>query len=219
MTEFFGISSIHGDDLKTTPSYWEEAKAHLRKSDSIIADLIDQYEEPPLHSKGELFETLVRSIVGQQISAIAADAIWNRLTNCMQVINVEGIQSLSDEEMRTAGLPYRKIEYIRGIVDTWPHLSTVNWDQLSDDEVRTELIRLRGIGPWTINMILIFNLLRPNILPLGDIGVVRMMEKLYAGKKTLNKQELVEIGEKWQPYRTVATWYLWRDLDPEPVEY
>ena len=128
---FSGISSIHGDDLKTTPTYWEDAKTHLRKADSIIAELIDQYEEPPLHSKGELFETLIRSIVGQQISAIAADAIWNRLTNRMETIDVEGIQSLSDEDMRTAGLSYRKIEYIRGIVDAWPHLSTVGWNQLS----------------------------------------------------------------------------------------
>ena len=108
---------------------------------------------------------------------------------------------------------------IRGIAESWPRLKQLDWEKMSDDEVRDELIQLRGIGPWTIDMILIFNLMRPDILPLGDIGVVRMIEKLYANKESLSHGEMAEIAEKWQPFRTVATWYLWRDLDPEPVQY
>ena len=219
MMESFGISSIHGDEVKSAPPYWKEAKQHLRKSDPIIGKLIDQFEDPPLQSKGELFETLIHSIVGQQISAIAADAIWKRFCNTASRINPEAIQSLSDQEMRDTGLSFRKIEYIRGIAESWPRLKQLDWEKMSDDEVRDELIQLRGIGPWTIDMILIFNLMRPDVLPLGDIGVVRMIEKLYANKESLSHGEMAEIAEKWQPFRTVATWYLWRDLDPEPVQY
>tara|TARA_B110000014_G_scaffold234318_1_gene198140 strand:+ start:611 stop:1267 length:657 start_codon:yes stop_codon:yes gene_type:complete len=217
--ESFGISSIHGDEVKSSPPYWEEAKKHLRISDPIIGKLIDQFEEPSLQSKGELFETLVRSIVGQQISAIAADAIWKRFCDAVSRINPEAIESLSDQEMRDTGLSFRKIEYIRGIAESWPRLKELDWEKMADDEIRNELIQLRGIGPWTIDMILIFNLMRPDVLPLGDIGIVRMIEKLYANKESLSQGEMTEIAGKWAPFRTVATWYLWRDLDPEPVQY
>jgi DNA-3-methyladenine glycosylase II len=133
--------------------------------------------------------------------------------------NPDSFEQVSDQELRDVGLSFRKIEYIRGIILAWPHLSAIDWDNISDDEVRKELISLRGIGPWTTDMILIFNLLRPDILPLGDIGVVRMIERFYADGEPLGQDELLEIGSRWIPYRTVATWYLWRVLDPEPVEY
>jgi DNA-3-methyladenine glycosylase II len=205
--------------MSITPDYWDVAKQHLRSVDTVIGDLIDRFEEPPLSSKEELFETLIHSIVGQQISAIAADAIWGRMGQLIDLSNPESFEQVSDQELRDVGLSFRKIEYIRGIILAWPHLSTIDWDNISDDEVRKELISLRGIGPWTTDMILIFNLLRPDILPLGDIGVVRMIERFYADGEPLGQDELLEIGSRWIPYRTVATWYLWRVLDPEPVEY
>jgi DNA-3-methyladenine glycosylase II len=205
--------------MSITPDYWDVAKQHLRSVDTVIGDLIDRFEEPPLSSKEELFETLIHSIVGQQISAIAADAIWGRMGQLIDLSNPDSFEQVSDQELRDVGLSFRKIEYIRGIILAWPHLSAIDWENISDDEVRKELISLRGIGPWTTDMILIFNLLRPDILPLGDIGVVRMIERFYADGEPLGQDELLEIGSRWIPYRTVATWYLWRVLDPEPVEY
>ena len=205
--------------MSITPDYWDVAKQHLRSVDTVIGNLIDRFEEPPLSSKEELFETLIHSIVGQQISAIAADAIWGRMGQLIDLSNPDSFEQVSDQELRDVGLSFRKIEYIRGIILAWPHLSAIDWDNISDDEVRKELISLRGIGPWTTDMILIFNLLRPDILPLGDIGVVRMIERFYADGEPLGQDELLEIGSLWIPYRTVATWYLWRVLDPEPVEY
>ena len=211
--------SIHCEIMPVIPEDWHSANDYLRTEDSDIADLIERFEEPPLSSKEELFETLIHSIVGQQISAIAADAIWGRLGKLVELREPGSFAAVKDQELRDVGLSFRKIEYIRGIIEAWPHLSTVDWNNSSDEEVRKELVALRGIGPWTVDMILIFNLLRPDILPLGDVGIVRMIERLYADGESLNQEELLEIGSKWIPYRTVACWYLWRFLDPEPVEY
>ena len=205
--------------MSIIPEYWGAAKQHLRSVDPVIGKLIDDYEEPPLSSKDELFETLIHSIVGQQISAIAADAIWARMGLLVELKTPDSYAKVSDQELRDAGLSFRKIEYIRGIVKSWPRLSLIDWNNISDEEVRRELISLRGIGPWTVDMILIFNLLRPDILPLGDVGVVRMIERFYANGESLDTEELNKVGNVWAPYRTVAVWYLWRSLDPEPVEY
>lgn len=205
--------------MNSIPRYWNVAKKHLRNVDPIMDELIIKFEEPPLTSKEDLFETLIRSIVGQQISAIAADAIWKRLCDLVVIMKYTSFENIIDQQMRDVGLSFRKIEYIRGIIDSWPYLSSIKWSELDDSMIRKELILLRGIGPWTVDMILIFNLLRPDVLPLGDVGIVRMIEKLYANGRQMNDAELLQVSEKWSPYRTVASWYLWRGLDPEPVEY
>ncbi len=201
------------------PAYWAAAKAHLRTVDQTIAGLIDRYESPPLRSKGRLFETLVHSIVGQQISARAADAVWSRLVALVDDVSPEGLSAVDDAALRTVGLSGRKVEYIRGIVSAAPTLSATPWTRMSDEEIHTVLCALRGIGPWTADMLLIFCFLRSDVLPLGDIGVVRVMERLFGDGDPLTPGALRAIGAKWAPYRTVATWYLWRSLDPEPVEY
>lgn len=201
------------------PPYWEAAKAHLRAVDPIIAGLIDQYESPPLRSKGRLFETLIHSIVGQQISAVAADAIWNRLVTLVGPIEPDAFNAVTDTDLRAVGLSGRKVEYIRGVTAAAPRLAATAWADLSDGEIHKTLCALRGIGPWSADMLLIFCFLRPDVLPLGDIGVVRVMERLYGEGRSLTPAALRDIGACWAPYRTVATWYLWRSLDPEPVEY
>ena len=201
------------------PEYWEDAKAHLSRVDPQLRVLIQKHEHPPLRSKGDLYETLVRSIVGQQISGASADAIWKRLTDLIVVYNPKNLLAENDDSLRTVGLSFRKIEYIKGLSTEWPALSKLDWNAMMDEEVRKTLTSLRGIGPWTADMILMFNLLRPDILPLGDLGVVKMMERLYANGEKLSLNELRYIGEPWAPYRTAAAWYLWRGLDPEPVEY
>jgi DNA-3-methyladenine glycosylase II len=205
--------------IQGVPSYWEEAKAHLRQSDPTLADVIGRHEEPPLCSKGDLLQTLIHSIVGQQISAKAAQAIWTRLLKTLSPLKAASIKICPDETLRQAGLSARKVEYIKGVAASWKELTNLDWAHLDDDAVREKLCNLRGIGPWTANMVLIFCMTRPNIMPWGDIGVVRAIEKLYADGQRLNRHALNEISQPWAPFCTAATWYLWRELDAEPVEY
>ena len=205
--------------MNQLPEYWDEAKAHLRRVDAVMGAIIDRHEEPPLHSKGRVFETLVHAIVGQQISAKAADAVWKRFVACVGEVSPEAISLHSVEELRSVGLSGRKVEYITGLATNADWLSGKDWSSLTDDEVRKQLIALRGIGPWTAEMVLIFSLLRPDVLPLGDIGVIRSVEQLYANGERLTVEEVAHIAAPWAPFRTVGTWYLWRHLDAEPVEY
>ena len=201
------------------PNFWEEAKAHLRSVDPVMKAVIDAHEDPPLRSKGRVFETLVHAIVGQQISAKAADAVWGRLCDLVGDVTPENIVTHSAESLRAVGLSGRKVEYIGGLASTGQWVDTLDWADLSDVEVRKKLIALRGVGPWTVEMVLIFSLLRPDVLPLGDIGVIRAVEQLYVSGGSLSPEQVGEIAEKWRPFRSAATWYLWRHLDAEPVEY
>ena len=201
------------------PAYWNEAKAHLRGVDPIMGAIIDRHEEPPLRSKGRVFETLVHSIVGQQISAKAAEAVWGRFLALVGEVSPASVARHAPEALRKVGLSGRKVEYILGLATTGAWVVDHPWVDRVDDEVRADLVSLRGVGPWTAEMVLIFTLLRPDILPLGDIGVVRSMEGLYASGARLERSRLEALAAPWRPYRTVATWYLWRHLDAEPVEY
>jgi len=201
------------------PNFWGDAKAHLRSVDPVIGAVIDAHESPPLRSKGRVFETLIHAIVGQQISAKAADAVWGRLCELVGDVTPETVAGHSPESLRAVGLSGRKVEYILGLATTGRWVDTLEWSALSDIEVRKKLIALRGIGPWTVEMVLIFSLLRPDVLPLGDIGVIRAVEQLYVSGAPLTAEQVGKIAEKWAPYRSAATWYLWRHLDAEPVEY
>ena len=201
------------------PDYWEDAKAALRAADPVLRAIIDEHEEPPLRSKGRVFETLVHSIVGQQISAVAADAVWKRFVALVGTVDPDPVQAQSVEDLRAVGLSGRKVEYILGLAADARWVDEIDWTPLSDNEVRKRLTALRGVGPWTAEMVLIFSLLRPDIFPLGDIGIVRSVERLYAEGRRLGPEELLAQAAPWEPYRTVAVWYLWRFLDAEPVEY
>ena len=201
------------------PTYWEAAKAHLRAVDPVMAAVIDAYEDPPLRSKRDVFQTLVHAIVGQQISAKAADAVWGRFVAEVGEVTPSCILKKSVESLRGVGLSGRKVEYIQGLAHEGERITSADWDAMSDDEVSRTLIALRGVGPWTAEMVLIFSLLRADILPLGDIGVIRAVEQLYRGGDRMSVEEVAEVAECWAPYRTAGTWYLWRHLDAEPVEY
>ena len=135
-------------------------------------------------------------------------------------VNPESILAKTHEELRQVGLSNRKVEYIVGIAEAWTEgLGEIDWEQMSDEEVVQELVKLRGVGRWTVQMLLIFALLRQDVFPIDDIGLIRGMEKLYNSGKPLETSELNEISEKWIPYRTMGVWYIWRSIDPEPVEY
>lgn len=204
----------------STPEWWGSAKLELANKDVLLKSLIEEFEEPRLSSRGDLFATLIKSIVGQQISVIAASAVWSRLFDLVGEVNPESILAKTHEELRQVGLSNRKVEYIVGIAEAWTEgLGEIDWEQMSDEEVIQELVKLRGVGRWTVQMLLIFALLRQDIFPIDDIGLIRGMEKLYNSGNSLETSELYEISEKWMPYRTMGVWYIWRSIDPEPVEY
>lgn len=214
-----GIPGFVDSELQQ-PEYWGEAKEFLSKVDGIMSRLIDVHEHPPLSSRGDAFLTLMRSIVGQQISSKAADSVWGRIENLLGAVTPESILGASYDNLRACGLSGRKSEYVVGIAEAWlMGYSEIVWSELSDEEATSRLVALRGVGEWTAEMILIFSLLRPDVFPIADIGVIRSMERLYNQGNALSESELMAIAESWRPYRTVATWYLWRSSDPEPVRY
>ena len=197
---------------------WDKAVTDLSKNDDIIAKIITDYPKERMEMKNDTLHTLVRSVVGQQISVRAADAIWNRLDEaCNNLITENNLLKLSIEDMRKTGLSNTKSNYIINIVNA--NLSELEWEDMSDEEVSNELCKIKGIGPWTADMFLIFRLGRTNVLPLGDIGLVNAINLHYNNKEKLSKEELMKFKEKWSPWCSIATWYMWRSLDPVPVEY
>ena len=205
--------------LGDKPEYWERAKKELSEKDEILSKLIIQYDDLELISRGDLFYTLIRSIIGQQISVKAASTVWSRLSEKVGEIIPENILSQSTDELRNCGLSGKKVEYIRGISESWNDYSNYEWEKMDDEEIVKKLIQLRGVGRWTAEMILIFTLLRPDIFPIGDIGMIRGIEKTYNSGEKMSMDEIYGISEKWKPWRTVACCYMWSAVDPEPVEY
>ena len=202
------------------PDYWERGKKELKKIDINIKKIIELYEFPSLTTKENMFFTLIRSIVGQQISVRAADTVWDKIVNEAKEIRPEIIYSMDENTMRNCGLSKRKVEYMKAVSEKWLNgYDKINWHELSDEAVTEKLVEIRGIGKWTAEMILIFTLMRPDIFPMGDIGAIRALEKIYNKGQKMNKEQIEEIVKKWKPWRTIATWYLWRSIDPVPVQY
>ena len=197
---------------------WEVAAKELSRKDPVIMKIIKLYSGDKMQLKNNAFLTLVRSVVGQQISVKAADSVWKKLEElCRDSIEPERIKSFSEDELRSAGLSRSKANYIQNIAKS--DILEVNWSNLDDEEAIDLLCKIKGIGRWTAEMFLIFHLARPNILPLGDIGLIKAIELNYNNGEKMSKEELEAYGQKWSPWCTVATWYLWRSLDPIPVNY
>lgn len=204
------------------PAYWDEASAQLMKRDRVMRKLIAEHSSVWLQSRGNPFVTLARSIVGQQISVKAADSVWQRvLANCGRRLTPAAVINAGPEVLRASGLSTRKVEYILDLAGHFRQRSVrpARWAQMGDEEVIAELTDIRGIGRWTAEMFLMFNLQRPNVLPLDDIGLLRAISLLYYSGEPVSRYEAREVAQAWQPWCTVATWYLWRSLDPIPVEY
>ena len=197
---------------------WEVAAKELSRKDPVIMKIIKLYSGDKMQLKNNAFLTLVRSVVGQQISVKAADSVWRKLEElCRDSIEPKRIKSFSEDELRSAGLSRSKANYIQNIAKS--DILEVNWSNLDDEEAIDLLCKIKGIGRWTAEMFLIFHLARPNILPLGDIGLIKAIELNYNNGEKMTKEELETYGQKWSPWCTVATWYLWRSLDPIPVNY
>jgi len=203
------------------PDYWRQASSELAQGDPVMADLVQRFTTDSLVSRGDPFSTLARSIVGQQISVRAADSVWARVSAALPVLNPETVLAMTTEELRACGLSVRKVEYLgdlaRHFADGQIHLK--RWAAMSDAAIIAELTAVRGIGIWTAEMFLIFNQLRPDVFPLDDIGLQKAVAQHYFQGERVTKAVLAAFGERWRPWRSVATWYLWRSLDPVPVEY
>ncbi len=204
-----------------TPDYWQQASFELSRRDGGMAELAERYAGMSLVSRGDAFGTLARSIVGQQISVKAADAVWGRFAARVGEMTPGRVAGLGGLGLVDCGLSRRKIEYLCDLADHFGggRLEPARWGGLDDEAIIAELTAVRGIGRWTAEMFLIFHLMRPDIFPLDDIGLQRAVcERYFSGEKQ-PRRVLSEFGERWRPWRSVATWYLWRSLDPLPVEY
>ena len=203
------------------PTYWQQATAELSERDKVLRELIARHQDLVLRSRGEPFYTLARSIVGQQISVKASDKVWQRLIAAIPEFTPTGISGSVEEDLRACGLSQRKVSYLRDLARHFEQelLDPASWEAMDDEAVIADLMRVRGIGRWTAEMFLIFNLQRPDVLPLDDFGLQRAMSMHYNNNQPLSKLKIRVISNQWQPWRSVATWYLWRSLDPTPVEY
>lgn len=203
------------------PSYWDEACADLMKRDRILRKMIPTYGPAHLVSRGDPFITLARSIVGQQISVKAAQTVWERLAAACPRLTPAQMLKAGAENLSTCGLSRRKAEYIIDLAEHFKagRVHVKNWTEMDDEAVIAELTQIRGIGRWTAEMFLMFNLMRPNVLPLDDIGLINAISANYFSGEPVTRSEAREVAANWEPWRTVATWYMWRSLDPLPVTY
>jgi DNA-3-methyladenine glycosylase II len=205
--------------------FWDDACKHLVKRDRVMKKLIPRFSEGQLESRGDAFTTLARSIVGQQISVKAAQAVWDRLialtSGPSSRLLPKAVLELDAPQIRAAGLSARKVEYLCDLAEHFRSgaVSPARWHDMDDEAIIEELVGIRGIGRWTAEMFLIFHLLRPNVLPLDDVGLIKGISVNYFSGEPVSRAEAREVGDAWSPYRSVATWYIWRSLDPMPVSY
>jgi DNA-3-methyladenine glycosylase II len=208
-----------------TPGYWDDACKHLARRDRVMKKLIPRFGEARLQSRGDAFTTLARSIVGQQISVKAAQAVWERFAALLPSpptrLKPQDVLALDVPAIRAAGLSARKCEYLRDLSTNFGNglVHVDQWQQMDDEAIIDELVAIRGIGRWTAEMFLIFHLMRPNVMPLDDLGLIKGISVNYFSGEPVTRAEAREVGEAWAPFKSVATWYVWRSLDPLPVDY
>jgi DNA-3-methyladenine glycosylase II len=208
-----------------TPDYWDDACKHLTRRDRVMKKLIPRFGEARLQSRGDAFTTLARSIVGQQISVKAAQSVWDKFAQTVGApshrLSPRALLAVKPDALRSAGLSARKAEYLLDLAQHFEsgQVHVRQWQQMDDEAIIEELVAIRGIGRWTAEMFLIFHLMRPNVLPLDDLGLLKGISVNYFSGEPVSRAEARELGEGWAPFRSVATWYIWRSLDPLPVDY
>lgn len=203
------------------PYYWSTAKRSLARRDRVLASIIRAHPGAALRCRGDAFQTLARSIVGQQISVKAADSVWRRFSETVVAVQPARVLETGAAGLRDCGLSQRKVEYLIDLAGKFASgaVDPAVWTVLDDETVIEQLTRVRGVGRWTAEMVLIFGLLRPNVLPLDDLGLQRAVGLRYFAGRRVSARTIRRLALKWEPWRSVATWYLWRSLDPVPVEY
>lgn len=203
------------------PKYWDQAKKELSKDDPILSAIIQRYSGEVLQSRGNPFETLFRSIVGQQISVMAAQSVWNKVVLCLPAVDPVSVRKAKMSSLRSAGLSERKVLYAKDLARHFEDqlLRPTDWTALDDEQIIQDLIQVKGIGRWTAEMFLIFHLLRPDVFPADDLGLQKAISIEYKKRYPLSDRNLKSFRNQFSPWSSVATWYLWRSLDPIPVAY
>ena len=208
--------------MKRPPFYWKKAKKILSKKDPVLRKIIKKYNKGFLTTRNNPFFSLCRTIVGQQISTKAADSIWSKFEKkCKKNINPNTILKISSRNLKRLGLSRQKISYLKNIAKAFKNKSfdTKKLRTMSDEEAIEYITKLKGLGVWSAEMFLMFNLNRPNIFPIKDIGLLRAISKNYKKSYPPSKRFLDKISNLHLGYRTVLTWYMWRSIDPADVEY
>ncbi len=216
--------------MAAKPAYWDQATGELARCDRVLKKLIARYPDIHLRRRSDPFTTLARAIVGQQISVKAADTIWQRFvatvapgqhTRSFPRLAAAAVSGTPVDALRACGLSQRKTEYLSDLAGHFlsGHLDPRQWKKMDDETLIAALVDVKGIGRWTAEMFLIFHALRPDVLPVDDIGLQRAIALHYHGGERVDAAAMRSLAIRWQPWRSVATWYLWRSLDPEPVEY
>jgi DNA-3-methyladenine glycosylase II len=202
------------------PDYWDKAKRALARRDPVMARIMRAHPKIFLARRGEPFMTLTRAIVGQQISVKAAQSVWDRFVACVGEVVPENVLARPRPALRACGLSDRKTEYIADLAQHFAdgRIHVHRWPEMPDEAIIAELVEVRGIGRWTAEMFLMFSLLRPDVYPI-DLGLQKGLRLAYFGGRRISLTRMRKLGEGWRPWRSVATWYLWRSLDPVPVEY
>ena len=203
------------------PHFWEKAKKDLIKKDRVLGKIIKNYPRDFLFTKSDPFYTLSRSIVGQQISVSAAQAVWERFEKKVKKIKPHEVKSIHHMKLKSCGLSRQKITYLKSLSAAFidKTIQPNKWKNLENEIIINELVQIKGIGRWTAEMFLIFNLCRQDIFPVDDLGLIKGICNCYNIKYPITKERAIRMSKKWKPYRSVATWYFWRSLDPIPVEY
>ena len=203
------------------PPYWARACAELSRRDPVMARLIKDYAGSHLRGGGDAFATLCRAIVGQQISLQAADSVWGRLLAHFGAVTPQRLHRCRFETLYRCGLSRQKAAYLKNVARFFvrERVTRRYFREREFGEVRDALIAIKGIGVWTFEMFAIFYLKHPDVLPLGDLGLVQAIERQYNNRRPLGERRRAAITARWRPWRTVATWYLWRSIDPKPVIY
>lgn len=204
-----------------TPDYWEEACKHLARKDRVMKRLIPKFGNACLESRGDAFTTLARSVVGQQISVKAAQTVWDKFVALPRKLTPANVLKLKVDDMRAAGLSARKIEYLVDLALNFDSgvAHVESWKDMADELIIEELVAIRGINRWTAEMFLIFHLMRPNVLPVDDVGLLNGISVNYFSGDPVSRSDARDVAVAWAPYCSVATWYIWRSLDPVPVAY
>ena len=211
--------------MNKVPKYWSTAKKILSKKDKVMSNLIKKYKSPSetiLTSRKDIFYSLCKSIIGQQISVAAANSVFIKFKKkCKNKINAKTISKLNTSQLKSCGLSRQKVKGIKSLAKQTldksfnPRLIP----KMTDEEAIAYLSELRQIGRWSAEMILLFTYNRSNIWPIQDIGLLRAISKNYKKKYLPPNSYVNSLQKRFSPYCSVATWYLWRSIDPEPIQY
>ena len=205
------------------PNYWQESIDFLQNKDKKLAKIIKKYSESALIGSENSLETLIRSVVGQQISVKAAASVWQKMDSLIGKLSADNVLSVNKEKLKSCGLSHQKTQYILNIANHYKihHIDDeFYWNDREFSNIYDELISIKGIGPWTVEMFGMFYLLEKDIFPIKDLGIIKAINKIYCvDKEALKLDQIITISDRWKPYRTVACWYLWRSIDNEAVLY